>query len=48
MWKVTNIAAGPLRVAIGTDPRGWPFALVVVWVRRGKSPLILCDLRTSQ
>lgn len=47
MWTVHNIAVGPLRIALGTSPRGWPFALVVVWVRRNRPALILCDLGTA-
>lgn len=44
MWKVTTIEAGRLRIALGTSPRGLPFALVVVWVRRARPPLVLCNL----
>lgn len=44
MWTVTTLEIGRLKVAIGRNPRGWPFVLVVAWMRRGRAPLVLCDL----
>ena len=45
MWTVHQLRAGRLHVLLGTSPSGWPFALTVLWERRGgRQPFVLCDL----
>jgi len=43
MWTVRTVKIGRLHVALGTSPRGVPFALFVAWARPGRRSLVICD-----